>query len=128
MICFLTTRGYGFALPALLGDATAPHISTLSYDRVLKKSTLPKATYVFTDIDRLNTKRSDQGSAPLPPIAGEGLPGSQRSGARAYALSVATRPLPGGNSIRSTHISLKKIPRRTGFQSSSAWPMDTTAR
>ena len=56
MICFLTTRGYDFTLQALLSDATAPQISTLSYDRVLKKSTLPKATYVFTDIDRLNTK------------------------------------------------------------------------
>jgi hypothetical protein len=55
MICFLTTTGYDFTLKSIRSDPGAPPISTLSYSRALKKSVLPQATYVFTDVDRLNT-------------------------------------------------------------------------
>ena len=56
MICFLTTTGYDFTLKSLRNDPGAPPISTLTYRRALKKSALPEATYVFTDIDRLNAR------------------------------------------------------------------------
>jgi hypothetical protein len=55
MICFLTTTGYDFTLKTIRKDPGAPPISTLTYRQALKESALPDATYVFTDIDRLDT-------------------------------------------------------------------------
>jgi tetratricopeptide (TPR) repeat protein len=56
MIYFLTTPGYDFTLRAIRNDPTAPSVSTLCYDQALEASKLRRATYVFTDIDRLNVK------------------------------------------------------------------------
>ena len=55
MICFLVCRGYGFTVRPLQQDLDAPEITILPYGQVLRESTLPKATYVFVDIDRLNS-------------------------------------------------------------------------
>ena len=53
MICFLVSRGYGFTLRPLQEDAKSPEITILTYDKALYEKALPKATYVFVDLDRL---------------------------------------------------------------------------
>ena len=53
MICFLVSRGYGFTVRPLQEDARYPEITVLPYDEALRETALPKATYVFVDLDRL---------------------------------------------------------------------------
>ena len=55
VIYFLTSREAVSTLGALESDAIAPRIMVLPYDEALVQLVLPKATYVFTDFDRLNT-------------------------------------------------------------------------
>jgi tetratricopeptide (TPR) repeat protein len=54
MICFIVTRGFEFTLKPLLSDPLAPHVTPLFYDETLRKHTLPNATYIFADLDRLS--------------------------------------------------------------------------
>jgi hypothetical protein len=56
MICFFTVDGYGFTIGPLLRSTAGPRVSLIPYREALVKSTLPRATYIFTDIDRLNTR------------------------------------------------------------------------
>jgi len=55
MICFLVSRGYAFTLAPLQRDANAPEVTILTYDSALNETRLPKATYVFVDLDRLSS-------------------------------------------------------------------------
>ena len=55
MICFLTGEGKAACVGALLSDPSAPRTIVLPYSRALVQPVLPKATYVFTDFDTLNT-------------------------------------------------------------------------
>ena len=55
MICFLVCRGYQFTLKPLQQDSAAPETRILTYNKALRETALPKATYIFVDIDRLNT-------------------------------------------------------------------------
>ena len=54
MICFLVARGFDFTLTPLLSDPSAPRVKVLSYDEALQKRASVKATYIFTDLDRLS--------------------------------------------------------------------------
>ena len=54
MICFLVCRGYEFTVSPLQRDQNAPEIKVISYSKALHASVLPKATYIFVDIDRLS--------------------------------------------------------------------------
>lgn len=54
MICFLICRGYEFTAKPLQNDSKSPQITILTYDKALYKSALPRATYIFTDLDRLD--------------------------------------------------------------------------
>ena len=54
MICFLICRGYEYTVAPLQNDSKAPDINILPYDKVLYESALPRATYIFTDLDRLD--------------------------------------------------------------------------
>lgn len=53
MITFLVARGFDFTVRPLLGEVCAPQVNVSSYDDTLPKHSLVKATYVFTDLDRL---------------------------------------------------------------------------
>lgn len=55
MICFLICRGYAFTLKPLKQDPNAPEIRILTYSKALRETALPKATYIFVDLDRLCT-------------------------------------------------------------------------
>src|SRR5262245_3435604 len=55
VICFLTSREGMSTAGAIERDAAAPKVTVLPYDEALVQPALPKATYVFTDFDRLNT-------------------------------------------------------------------------
>ena len=53
MIIFFTSVGHKYG-PEALDDMTgAPDILVMSYNRLLRRKSLPMATYVFTDFDRL---------------------------------------------------------------------------
>ena len=54
MIRFLLTRGHGYTLKPVRQDAQAPPISLMSFDRLLRSRWLRRATYIFTDLDRLS--------------------------------------------------------------------------
>jgi hypothetical protein len=54
MIRFVTTRDHASTLAAIREDPGAPPIEILSYDRLLAAKRLPRASYVFTDLDRLS--------------------------------------------------------------------------
>ena len=55
MICFLVCRGFGSTVAPIQRDPRAPKITIRPYDNVLSQQVLPKATYVFVDIDRLSS-------------------------------------------------------------------------
>jgi tetratricopeptide (TPR) repeat protein len=55
MICFITGRGYEMTLAPLRRDRAAPDIQVYHYEGLSSQRTLPRATYIFTEIDRLNT-------------------------------------------------------------------------
>jgi len=54
MIFFLVCRGYEFTVSDLQDDSEAPRIAILPYGKALHQSAVPRATYVFTDLDRLD--------------------------------------------------------------------------
>ena len=56
MISIIVARGFEFTLERLLSDPSAPHVSPLFYDETLQKRALAKATYIFTDLDRLSVR------------------------------------------------------------------------
>ena len=53
MIIFFTSVGHKYGPEALEDMPGAPDIHVLSYNRLLRRKSLPMATYVFTDFDRL---------------------------------------------------------------------------
>lgn len=55
MICFITGRGYEMTLAPLRRDRAAPDIRVYHYEKLAGRRTLPRATYIFTEIDRLST-------------------------------------------------------------------------
>ena len=55
MIIFLVCRGFGYTVAPIQRDPRAPKINVRAYDKVLTQPLLPKASYVFTDIDRLSS-------------------------------------------------------------------------
>lgn len=55
MIRFVTTRGHGYTLNPLRGDAAAPRFERVDYDRLIAARTLPRRAHVFTDLDRLSS-------------------------------------------------------------------------
>jgi hypothetical protein len=56
MIVFVTTHGHGYTLDALVRGTFGrelPPIRVLTYERLFRSARLRRATYVFTDIERL---------------------------------------------------------------------------
>ena len=53
MIRFVTTRNHASTLAAVRDDPRAPRMELLSYDGLIAAKWLPRASYVFTDLDRL---------------------------------------------------------------------------
>jgi hypothetical protein len=54
MICFIVASGHGYTLKAVREDPLAPAIRIVTYDWIIGRRKLPRATYVFTDLDRLS--------------------------------------------------------------------------
>jgi hypothetical protein len=54
MIRFVLTRGHRYTLKDVRRDSTAPRISLMYYDELLRGRFLKRGTYVFTDVDRLS--------------------------------------------------------------------------
>src|SRR5579863_4446211 len=57
MIFFLVTAPHAYTVDALLGNRYGVPVDCLSYMRLIQLRTLPRATYIFTDLDRLPTER-----------------------------------------------------------------------
>lgn len=58
MIILLTTPEHQYTLRSIAEGqfgVPVPDIRSLTYDQVLAASTLPRATYVFADLERLST-------------------------------------------------------------------------
>src|SRR5438105_46515 len=53
MIVFLTTPGYAKTHQALAAPDIGIDVQVMDYRQLLDAKTLPRATYVFTDLDRL---------------------------------------------------------------------------
>lgn len=53
MIVFLIAEGHGYTLTDVIAEAGATRIRTMSYGELFASPELPRATYVFTDLDRL---------------------------------------------------------------------------
>ena len=56
MITFFISSGHEGTHDSLRNLKGTPHTSVQSYDRLLRLRTLPQATYIFTDFDRLNSR------------------------------------------------------------------------
>lgn len=54
MICFITSGAHKYAVRELRDVPGMPKIGLLSYNQLLRKPALPRATYVFTDFDRID--------------------------------------------------------------------------
>src|SRR5438105_6906148 len=54
MIRFLITRGHGYTFKHVLKCPQAPSAGLMTYDRLLRAPWLRRATYIFTDLDRLS--------------------------------------------------------------------------
>jgi len=54
MIQFLITRGHEYTHAPLQRIPGAPRIGIMGYDRLIRSRWLPRASYIFTDIDRLS--------------------------------------------------------------------------
>lgn len=54
MVCFIVTRGHGYTLSPLAKMAERPVIRVMTYDSLMRSRWLRRASYVFTDIDRLS--------------------------------------------------------------------------
>src|SRR5689334_8264811 len=53
MIYFFLTREHRYTLQEVARSPLAPRTRLLDYDRLFRKSRLPGATYIFSDLDRL---------------------------------------------------------------------------
>jgi hypothetical protein len=53
MICFACTAAHRYTFAHLLRFAGVPAIKVWTYDRLLRARVLPRATWIFTDFDRL---------------------------------------------------------------------------
>lgn len=53
MLRFVMTGGHEYTLDEVLRDRRAPRCEIVSYDRLFAAARLPRAVYVFTDLDRL---------------------------------------------------------------------------
>lgn len=53
MIYFITSGAHKYAVRELRDVPNMPKIGLMSYNQLLRKKALPRATYVFTDFDRL---------------------------------------------------------------------------
>lgn len=54
MICFITSGSHKYAVRELRDVPGMPKIELMSYNQLLRKKSLPRATYVFTDFDRID--------------------------------------------------------------------------
>ena len=54
MICFITSGAHKYAVRELRDVSGMPQISLMSYNQLLRKKALPRAVYVFTDLDRID--------------------------------------------------------------------------
>ena len=54
MIVFVTTRGHAYTHRDLCDLADSARVAIMEYRQVLTATALPRATYVFTDLDRLS--------------------------------------------------------------------------
>lgn len=54
MICFVCTAAHNYTFRHLRDFAGAPEVKTWTYDRLFRARRLPRATWIFTDFDRLN--------------------------------------------------------------------------
>src|SRR5260370_11498548 len=56
LVVFVTTRGHAYTVRAIIEQkmgATAPVSRTMTYDDLFKTEWVPRATFVFTDLERL---------------------------------------------------------------------------
>jgi len=53
MICFIMTEGHRYTLENVRKESRGPAIRVLNYDQLIGSRRLKRATYVFTDLDRL---------------------------------------------------------------------------
>ena len=56
MIVYITTRGHSRTLRSLIRRTfgfPTPHMVLLSYERLLNARRMPRATYIFADLERL---------------------------------------------------------------------------
>ena len=54
MICFITSGAHKYAVRELRDVPGMPQISLMSYNQLLRQKALPRAVYVFTDLDRID--------------------------------------------------------------------------
>lgn len=54
MICFVCTGAHSYTFDQLHQFAYVPAIRVWTYDRLFRSTRLPRATWIFTDFDRLN--------------------------------------------------------------------------
>src|SRR4030095_3452020 len=54
MICFVCTAAHNYTFDRLLAFAGLPKVKVWTYDRLFRARSLPRATWIFTDFDRLN--------------------------------------------------------------------------
>jgi hypothetical protein len=54
MIYFLLTRGHAYTVKTVRRAKAAPEVRWMFYDDLFRRSRLPQATYIFTDLDRLS--------------------------------------------------------------------------
>jgi hypothetical protein len=57
MIVFLTTGAHDYTHRSLIGAEPGLEIRVIDYAKILELRQVPRATYVFTDLDRLGTER-----------------------------------------------------------------------
>jgi hypothetical protein len=53
MIRFLHSRGHSYTVKAVRKSRSAPAIGTMNYDALIRERWFRRATYIFTDLDRL---------------------------------------------------------------------------
>ena len=54
MICFITSGAHKYAVRELRDVPDMPKIGLMSYNQLLRKASLPRVTYIFTDFDRID--------------------------------------------------------------------------
>ena len=54
MICFITSGAHKYAVRELRDVPGMPKIGLMSYNQLLRKASVPRATYIFTDFDRID--------------------------------------------------------------------------